>query len=34
MLDLLYLALIIGFFLLALAYIAACDALKKGAEEK
>jgi hypothetical protein len=30
MLDLLYLAIIVAFFLLTLAYIAACDKLRKG----
>ncbi len=30
MLDLLFLAIIIAFFLLALAYIAGCDKLRKG----
>ena len=30
MLDLVFLATIFGFFLLALAYIGVCDGLKKG----
>lgn len=30
MLDLLFLAIIIAFFLLTLAYIAGCDKLRKG----
>lgn len=30
MVDLLYLAIIAAFFLLAVAYIAACDRLRKG----
>lgn len=34
MFDLLFMALIIGFFLLALAYIAGCDSLRKGAKEE
>jgi hypothetical protein len=34
MTDLIYLAIIIGFFLLALAYIVACDALTKGGNDK
>ncbi len=34
MVDLIYLTLIIGFFLLALAYVAACDALAKGGQDE
>lgn len=34
MLDLLFLAIIVAFFLLALAYIAACDKLRKGAKSE
>lgn len=33
MLDLIYLGVIIMFFLLALAYVTACDALRKGGDE-
>ena len=33
MLDLIYLAVIVVFFLLALAYVNACDALRKGGDE-
>lgn len=33
MLDLLYLVVIIAFFILALAYVKACEALQKGGEE-
>jgi hypothetical protein len=32
--DLIYIGIIIAFFLSALAYIAGCDSLKKGAKEK
>jgi hypothetical protein len=32
--DLIYIGIIIGFFLLALAYIAGCDSLSKGAKEE
>lgn len=31
MLDLIFIAVIIGFFLLALAYLKGCEALRKGA---
>lgn len=34
MLDLIYLALIVGFFLLAIAYVVACDALAKGGQDQ
>jgi len=34
MLDLVYLAVIVGFFLLALAYLSACNALQKGDKEQ
>jgi hypothetical protein len=34
MVDLIYLGVIIVFFLLALAYVAACDALAKGGREE
>jgi hypothetical protein len=34
MFDLLFIALIVGFFLLALAYVAGCDSLRKGAKEE
>jgi hypothetical protein len=34
MLDLLFIAAIIGFFLLALAYLAGCEALRKGAKSE
>jgi hypothetical protein len=34
MTDLIYLMIIIGFFLLALAYVVACDALAKGGREE
>jgi hypothetical protein len=34
MLDVIYVAVIIGFFLLALAYLGACDALRKGDKEQ
>ena len=33
MLDLIYVGVIIAFFLLALVYVKACDALRKGDEE-
>lgn len=33
MLDIIYIAVIIAFFLLALAYIAGCDALSKRGKE-
>jgi hypothetical protein len=33
MLDLIFIAIIIGFFVLAVVYIAACNALRKGAKE-
>jgi hypothetical protein len=33
MLDLIFIGLIVGFFLLALAYLAACGRLKKGTEK-
>lgn len=32
--DLAFVGIIIGFFLLALAYIAGCESLRKGAKEK
>lgn len=32
-LDLAFVGLIVGFFLLALAYVAGCDSLRKGAKE-
>lgn len=34
MLDLIYLGVIVAFFALALAYIAACDALRKGERDQ
>lgn len=34
MLDLLFIAVIVGFFLLAVAYIAVCDSLRKGAKNE
>lgn len=34
MLDVIYLAVIVAFFVLAMVYIAACDALQKGDREK
>ena len=34
MFDLLFIALIVGFFLLSLAYVAGCDSLRKGAKEE
>jgi hypothetical protein len=34
MVDLIYLALIVGFFLIALAYVAACDALREGGKDE
>ena len=34
MLDLIYLAVIVAFFALALTYIAACNALRKGDREQ
>lgn len=30
MLDLIYIGIIVAFFLIAIAYVAACDALRKG----
>lgn len=32
--DVIFIAIIVGFFLLALAYIAGCEALGRGAETK
>lgn len=32
MLDVIFIAAIIGFFLLALAYLSGCEALRKGAK--
>jgi hypothetical protein len=34
MTDLIYLMIIVGFFLLALAYVSACEALRKGEREQ
>lgn len=34
MVDLIYIGIIVGFFLLAIAYIAACDSLRKGAKNE
>lgn len=34
MLDLIYIAAIIGFFLLSLAYLRGCEALRGGKEKK
>ena len=34
MLDLIFIAAIIGFFLLALAYLKGCESLQKGETEK
>ncbi len=34
MADLIYIGIIIAFFLLALAYVAGCDSLKKGVNEE
>lgn len=34
MVDLIYLALIVGFFLIAIAYLIACDTLAKGGDDK
>ncbi len=34
MLDLLFIAAIIGFFLLTMAYLRGCEALRKGETEK
>jgi hypothetical protein len=34
MVDLIFIATIVAFFLLALAYIAGCDALRKGAKSE
>ncbi len=34
MLDLIFIAVIIGFFLLALIYIAGCDGLRKGGKSE
>ena len=34
MMDLIFIAAIIGFFLLALAYLASCESLKKGVNDK
>lgn len=33
MVDLIYLALIVGFFVLAVRYVIACDGLAKGGED-
>lgn len=33
MLDLIYIGLMVAFFILAVIYIAACDAMKKGEEK-
>ncbi len=33
MVDLIYIGVIVAFFLLALAYVAGCDALRKGGEK-
>jgi hypothetical protein len=32
--DVIFIAIIVGFFLLALAYMSGCEALGKGAESK
>lgn len=32
--DVIFIAIILGFFLLALAYMSGCEALAKGAESK
>lgn len=32
--DLIYIAVIVGFFLIALAYLAACGRLRNGAEKQ
>lgn len=32
--DVIFIAVIVGFFLLALAYVSGCEALGKGAENK
>jgi hypothetical protein len=34
MLDLIFIVIIAGFFVIALAYIGACDRLRKGAKEE
>ncbi len=34
MLDLIFIAIIVGFFLIALVYIAACEKLRKGAKSE
>jgi hypothetical protein len=34
MLDLIFIVIIAGFFVIALAYIVACDRLRKGAKEE
>jgi hypothetical protein len=34
MLDLIFIGIIVVFFVLAVAYIAACDSLRKGAKEE
>lgn len=34
MMDLIYIAAIVGFFILALGYLRGCESLKKGADEK
>jgi len=34
MTDLIFLGAIVGFFLLAVAYLAGCDGMRKGAVEK
>lgn len=34
MADLIFIAVIIGFFLMAIGYVAACDWLRKGARSK
>ena len=33
MLDLIFIAVIVAFFLLALAYLAGCESLRKGAKQ-
>ena len=34
MLDLIFIAVIIGFFLLSIGYVSACDKLRKGAKSE
>ncbi len=33
MIDLIYIGVIVGFFLIAIGYIAVCDALRKGGDK-